>query len=441
MSVRKQDRQNHRTAEYGCEWVDLLLADTSSAVVDQLQEALWAYVADTERELQKLGRRDKRRREWWARTPRLGREAAERRRLHLEQMGRRRAVLEERRQILRCIGDACAWIVLRADPSTIHPLYARDRTHFLAVDDLGVIGPRSVMQQAHASGDFLVLNTDLTRCLGVGDLVVVPADGGWLRPLVFEVKTRMEGEDHFATWLIGARPVLPQEVETLARFSGATGFEVHDPFSLRDREKRQTDEIQEGTRRILRHWMRIENVLDTSCEDHWAKVESVLSGARRAGAACEIAEDGVAYAAIRNAPGDDAAALMDRMLREVRNAGVRIPDYHTFTSVQLRSEDALSAMVLPFLLWKLPPEHRAALLNSELEFFSFVSKDVWRKSFERHGLEWLKEHDWWRLSRAGRHMTFDPIRVARIRSDAAAAAFSPDAFARAIARALDRREE
>jgi hypothetical protein len=436
MAVRKLDFQNHQAAEKGCEWIDLLLNRMSGSILNDLQEALWRDIAETESELRKLRNREKRRKARWAQMAKPGQQGAELRRHHLEQLERRRVILEERRRILRNIGDACAWIVLRADASSIHALHARGRTHFLA-DGLGMLGPLSVMRQAHSSGKFLVVNTDLTRCLGVGDLVAVPTEGAWLRPLVFEVKTRLEGEHDFAIWLIGARPMFPDESEVLARFSQATGFGIHDPRPLNEREARQTDEIREGAARILERWLPVTSVLNASCKEHWPVVESVLTRAQQSGTAYETAEDGIVYAAIRNAPGDIDAVLMNRMRRDVATAGVRPPDYEAFSSLEVRYEDSLSSMVLPFLLWKLPRTHRVALLNSELEFFCFVRTSVWQEAFKRHELEWLQEHGWWRLSKAGRHMAFDRIRVTKFMFDVAFSAFSPDALARAIAHALD----
>lgn len=437
IAVRKQDFQNHETARYGCEWIDLLLSGTSSIVVDKLQEALWVYITDTEGELQKLNRRDKRRRTRWGRMPTPDRDRAELRRLHLEQMERRRTMLEERRQILRCIGDACAWIVLRADPSTIHALCAGDRTHFLAAEGPGPLGPRCVMESAHASGKFLVLNTDVTRCLGVGDLVAVPTDGLWARPLAFEVKTVSVGEQHAEIRLIGARPVLSHEAEILDRFSRATGFEITDPFPLREREARQAEEIQQGAARIFERLLGITNVLDASCENHWPIVELVLQRTQETGAAFAATQDGIVYAAIRNAPGDDAAAFNAELLQELADAGVRSADYQFFSSLELSGSDSLASIVLPVLLWKLPPGQRIALLNNELHFHSFVRRDVWHEAFGQHGLEWREEHGWWQLTRTGRQMVFQPVQVAKFMFDAAFSALSPDAVARVIAQALD----
>lgn len=71
--------------------------------------------------------------------------------------------LNQLRAILRQLGDAVAWAILRSDARIIRPLFAK-RTHFLS-EGPGLVGPVQLIISAHELGQFLVIDNDVTRCL------------------------------------------------------------------------------------------------------------------------------------------------------------------------------------------------------------------------------------------------------------------------------------
>ena len=112
--------------------------------------------------------------------------------VHLELCSAYADELKRERQVLRQAGDTLAWLVLRCDSSIIAPLYA-PRTHRLNAG-VGLAGPMMILERAHASERFLVIDNDLTRCLGQGDLTIVRADGRWTAPLCLECFSNDPGE-------------------------------------------------------------------------------------------------------------------------------------------------------------------------------------------------------------------------------------------------------
>ncbi|HEV3051335.1 MAG TPA: SEC-C metal-binding domain-containing protein, partial [Longimicrobium sp.] len=116
MSVRLNDRANLWLAEEACKQIELLLGDSRPATFDQVQDWLRREILEVEDYLKRLNGRDKRRKERWKRRPKPNREVAARQESHLEQIERRKWVMEARRHILRQIGDAVAWAILRINP-------------------------------------------------------------------------------------------------------------------------------------------------------------------------------------------------------------------------------------------------------------------------------------------------------------------------------------
>jgi len=68
----------------------------------------------------------------------------------------------------------------RQDARIISPSF-REQTHQCHIAE-GLGGPAEIARQAMNSGKFFVIENDLTRCVGLGDLTVVFADRYWTRP-------------------------------------------------------------------------------------------------------------------------------------------------------------------------------------------------------------------------------------------------------------------
>lgn len=82
------------------------------------------------------------------------------------------------------------WIAFAQAPSAIRRLF-RPQRHTLPAQS-GLIGHVLIQQAAHECGRFFVLENDLTRCLGVGDLTVLSLEEPSLPPLSLEVKTSVK---------------------------------------------------------------------------------------------------------------------------------------------------------------------------------------------------------------------------------------------------------
>src|SRR6266540_2039348 len=169
---------NRSTSEHACAYLDLVQrAGWKPADVSDMQSALRRDLLWVESRLRTVrGRGKVLRRRLAARANRVpaSRDAVLQ---HMEMLGVRERVLVLRRLLLRQIADAFAWLVLRMDARLILPLY-REQTHQLPRGE-GLGGPAELARRAMRSGEFLVIENDLTRCLGIGDLTVVFADRPW----------------------------------------------------------------------------------------------------------------------------------------------------------------------------------------------------------------------------------------------------------------------
>ena len=71
-------------------------------------------------------------------------------------------ILQRRREILLDLGDAAAWIVLGGQPRRIYSFYQSAKSYGLPREE-GLAGPVVIAERAHGTGEFLVIENDLTR--------------------------------------------------------------------------------------------------------------------------------------------------------------------------------------------------------------------------------------------------------------------------------------
>ncbi len=179
---------NRETANSSCAMFDSVGRALSPSHLQGAQDGLRRQLLWVEDAIRSLRWRNGRRAMRWQRV--LAQDPKNRglQKKHQALLSTRLIVLQTQRRILRQIGDGLAWLILGEDPRLLALLYG-ERTHMLP-QGLGLGGPMMLARKAHDSGKYYVLENDLTRCLGMGDLTVVPADRGWIRPLSLEIKSK-----------------------------------------------------------------------------------------------------------------------------------------------------------------------------------------------------------------------------------------------------------
>ena len=186
--VEKLDQQNQKVAHVCCLFVDEFKRDRSPSNLQEAQDFIRLGLQDARDQLRTQRGRGQRRSTHFSararRDSRLGRLVH----AHVERLAGRLTLLERRRKILRASADALAWIALANVPAAIPRLF-KPQTHDIS-DERGLIGHVAIQQAAHDSGRFLVLENDLTRCLGLGDLTILSLEAPDLPPISVEVKTR-----------------------------------------------------------------------------------------------------------------------------------------------------------------------------------------------------------------------------------------------------------
>lgn len=369
------------------------------------------------------------------RKPELGKQLS----AHRTVLDRRLDYWRERESILRQIGDAAIWHMLRYDIRQIVPLY-KPSTHQLPTGH-GLAGVIQLQQNLHRSGHFLAMEADLTRCVGVGDLIVVRRDGSQLAPLAVEVKTKaperlVEGAE-LEVLMLTYGSGHPWDQEALRLFSEVSGKELEDEMVVSKRAERQAEEIAERTRLIADALTAGAGVLQPPVRN-WKALKRVALRARVSGFSVDLAERGVYYFAVRT---DQDAA--DR-LRAVRDEVRRHTDVELgyATSADLLKREDLSGIVPPVALWNLPTPVRACILSGELLVGTFHENRVIEELFLANGMELHVDDNEWIVRKPG----MEPIRVAPIHAMAVQlglvlGALSAESFVTGILDAFSRKSE
>lgn len=432
-------RENAREiARVGCLAADLLRLTTANERVralDNAQHYLRACLLEVEEALREWRDRRPRRREWIKRCrqriqggpPLIGE--------HLKMVEKIETALAEQRQMVRQLGDGLAWVVLREDPRIIYPLFA-ERPHHLT-PDTGLAGATQVIIDVHKGGELLVLDNDLTRCLGSGDLTVVRADGRWSMPLSVECKTLDVPEELEIGSQVTVNMSAPVSSDLLHQ-------ELHDAFTRatnanvgrvgpqsRERVARQEAEMTERAEGLLASLVRRPQSIE-SASSLWGPMRKVLNRALQTGAAYDVPEVGLALAAIRNRPGDASEAESLGLLHRLQQEG--FPKGEPFLTIaDLSEDDRLSAVVPPIALWPLPREQRAALLSGDMFLACVFGSKLWETAFENAGLTVEMDDGSWVIRGNGAPVRFDPLERVKLRLGIAFGGVSPRAVAEAIA--------
>ena len=437
--VRKIEETNKQIAYAGCIAAEWLRQRLTPERLQETQVALRQNLLWTEERIREIaGRRAKRGtrlRSRFARNPQLGKSCGE----HKELLEAREKALEAQRAILRHSGDALAWLVLRGDPRLIAPLWA-PRTHHLA-SGVGLMGPVMLATTAHDSGKFLVIENDLTRCLGIGDLTVVRADGRWVRPLPLEIKSS-------GAFSLGAKVEMevitsisnhPVDAELFTEFLSTLGLRDPDDDDRPSRNaERQSQEILSHSQLLMEVTGRVRERMPLPKDSLWPGMENVLTKALTTGSCFDLIDEGIVAVGIRMRPGDDAERETRRIRDEVQNLRIVAEGQEqvSATSHDLKEDDALSCLVPPIPLWKLSLPTRSALLGGELLYCCIYSPTVWDRAMRQHGVSLLRDRNQWTIEKNGRTAHLDPIEVRKLTLGVLFAGAKPQEVASIMAQAL-----
>ena len=435
-ALRKEARA---VARMGCAAVDVLRqargADRAQ-VLDTVQHYLRASLIETEETL----------REWRDRAPRRQERIKQYRRRkgggspligeHLTAVGKLEIALGEHRQRVRQLGDGLAWTLLRDDPRIIFPLFA-ERTHYLT-PSTGLAGATQVITEVHKGGELLVIDNDLTRCLGSGDLTVVPADGRWSIPLSVELKTLdvPEGLEVGTLVTVNMSAVVssdPVHQALHAAFSRAVNANVGRAGSAfpRERDVRQEEEMTKQAELLMSSLVRRPEPIGSQ-RSLWRSVRNALDRASQTGSAYDVPEIGIAFVAVRNHAEDDAVSETNRVMARLQRDG--FPKGDSFLTIgHLGADDRMSTIVPPVSTWPLTREYRIALLSGDMFLACVFSNALWQKAFETAGLRLDVKRNHWVIRRKGRAGRFDPLERTKLELGVAFAGVSPRAVADAIA--------
>ena len=348
----------------------------------------------------------------------------------------REAALAMRRQLLRQIGDAIAWIALDMEPNLVIPL-AAVRTHQL---NRGVeLGAQAqIVHLLGSSGRFFPVEADLTRCIGIGDIVAVPVDRS-KAPIPLELKA--EGE-----LVLGAQIT----VEVIAPVTGAPMANgefaaVREILGLQDppvasassnREDRQARELVSSAELSVALSRRVFMKIGPPPRRHWKIVANVLRRTLVEGACWDSAEAGIAYIGIRRMNMDDPSSASAEMLGRVRDAG--FGEHHTFLSTdEFQDDDRYAALIPPIAMWDLARDLRRGLLSRELFLGCVFSTQLWHRALAGVGVDLEPFEAGWKLKgTGGQELLLSQPDVHRLTLGIAFAGISPSQLAAQVAEML-----
>ncbi len=389
--------QNREIAKSACDTADVLSSRLTPALLRDAQMALRQNLLYVERRLSRLDDRRKRR------SAVLGRRFTgtpyfrECRGIHVALLQQREDLLAWQRNLLRQVGDTFAWMVLRRDPNIIGALYAR-RSHSLPTLE-GLLGPAMLSDDAHTSGALLVIDNDLTRCLGTGDLTVVSNDHEWVRPLVVEVKSTLSEEGHVDINAFGPSANDASDRRLYALLNRAFRAESDPPHDVSLQHQKQRDDMLDHVKVLHASMARQVQSAGGASAIRWRTLENVLSKALQNGGSADIV-DGVAYLAVRaredDKPGDELVRLRDFL----RQAGVS-PTAESTTSGDFQERDFLSALLPPIPLWRLSHAVRVSILSGDLFFATCYKPSIWEDAFGEYGITLTSEKGGWRITKDG----------------------------------------
>ncbi|HST57684.1 MAG TPA: hypothetical protein VLK84_03280 [Longimicrobium sp.] len=426
-----------QVSEMGVWVIDQFRKSLSPEHLAAVQDFVRSGLLNVERRIRDLRRRTPRKKRYQAECREA--DAATRRRIgeHNDHARRRDRALITHRNILRQIGDACAWVVLRENARIISVLFDETKQHHLA-EGIGLAGPLELAQRAHRSGEFYVIENDLTRCLGTGDITVVRTNGRWLRPLTLEVKSTGEFREGamLGVHLVTASSDSPVDEMLLGDFVRILNMEVREGTQIPRNAIRQSKELLTRSELMLALTTTRATQLGQPTRALWQSLQEVLDEAGERGFAFREVESGVVYLGVDTERAEDPKTFAEHIRTELRTAGYA-PDnnpWHAISTEEMRENDATSAYVAPIALWDLRPETRVALLSGRMYFQCIYDPAVWENALREFGIVMQidPDGDGWVLRKGKQLAQLGAVEVQCIRAGLAFSGMSPTELAERI---------
>lgn len=353
---------------------------------------------------------------------------------HLARVETIETALTEYRQMIRQLGDGIAWTLLRYDPRIIYPLFA-ERTHHITAGP-GLVGPTQVIIDAHKSRELLVIDNDLTRCLGSGDLTVVSSDGRWSMPLSIECKTmapagELKVGSEITVSMTTPTSTDPLHTELQDKFCRVVGAAIGTGGRRpRPSDAAQEAEMLERAENVLASVVRRPEVLASS-SPHWKSLRNTLSRAVQTGGSYDMPEAGIAYVSVRNLPGDDSKGRSQQLLKRLQSDGFPRGE-KVLTVGDFASSDRMAAIIPPISVWPLPLDQRVGLLCGDLFLACVFKGNLWANAFSSVGLQLTEKDGAWIIAGNGQDALFDPLEKLKLLLGIAFSGISPIAVAKQI---------
>jgi len=430
---------NAELAESAVLTADLILPSLTPEQLMGLQDALRRQIVSAERRLTAQRKRRGRRGEALRGLHRGTPEQRKARAAHLLAIEVRDEELRWQRQLLRQVGDAVAWSVLKMEHDLVAPLWAENKS-FLP-EGIGLGGQVVISQELLRTGRFLSLEADLTRCIGVCDLVVVPFGADWRMPSLMELKSR-------GRFAIGESVGL--EIHTAAADDAQSEMiqvALQEVFaseiepSIRQ-QRNQDPRLAKQQEQMMASAELLDNLTSTMIVGAGAPptglmkvLANVLGRGEREGKCWDSAESGIAYAAVRVSSADPKGHV-EKMRAQLWDAGFD-DKYQLITVDDFFDKDEWAAVIPPIPHWKLPRHIRISLLSRDLFFACLVHKDLWKRALGASGLELVSSSSGWEIRLEGRSIQFDWLSVRRLELGVAFAGISPRQASSAIRRLLE----
>lgn len=342
-------------------------------------------------------------------------------------------LLERQRLVLRVAGDAYAWLVLGQNPRILVPLY-KDGEHELPAP-LSLAGPIMVARKAVKNGKFYIIENDLTRCLGVGDLTITPADRPSRRPLSLEIKTTGKFVEGSTAEIqgIAVETEHPADMILAKAFYEAAGLrDLPEEILARD-DPTQTKEMLVRAELLFAATENVEQQVSAVSDKPFQIMRTVLSRALTEGMSWDLSESGIAFFAVKATNGRPDPAAMEDIQDRLHDLGLNAGS--AITSEDFLNTPSWSPLARPIPLWPVSAVARSALMNGDLVLGCAVKTGMFARALRDAGLDVIEGNDVWQIRGPFGATTVDQIELAKLALGVAFGGVSPQEIAQRLLQA------